>query len=103
MSNNIIPDPEEFEWDDGNSTKNWQKHGVMREEAEQAFFNFPNFIFETKAGKFKGKRYLLLGKTNNNRYLVVVFLVKGKKIRAISFRDQNKKEFEIYMKKSKDI
>ncbi len=34
-----------FEWDQGNSTKNWEKHGVSQSECEQAFFNSPVAIF----------------------------------------------------------
>ena len=30
-----------FEWDDGNSEKNWIRHRVSRQECEQVFFNRP--------------------------------------------------------------
>ena len=30
-----------FEWDDGNSEKNWIRHRVSRGEAEQVFFHQP--------------------------------------------------------------
>lgn len=30
-----------FEWDKGNNDKNWRKHRVSREEAEQVFSNRP--------------------------------------------------------------
>jgi len=36
-----FPLPIEFEWDEGNSYKNWHKHGVEREEAEQVFAKKP--------------------------------------------------------------
>ena len=32
-----------FQWDDGNATKNWEKHDVSQTEREQVFFNrLPN-------------------------------------------------------------
>lgn len=33
-----------FEWDAGNNNKNWRKHGVSREEAEQVFSNRPLLV-----------------------------------------------------------
>jgi uncharacterized DUF497 family protein len=31
----------EFDWDEGNPLKNWEKHGVTHLESEQVFFNAP--------------------------------------------------------------
>ena len=33
-----------FDWDDGNSGKNWEKHGVADFEAEEIFFNRPFIV-----------------------------------------------------------
>ncbi|KKS88417.1 MAG: hypothetical protein UV63_C0035G0001, partial [Microgenomates group bacterium GW2011_GWC1_43_11] len=35
----IFQKPIVFEWDKGNSDKNWSKHGIKNEEAEEAFFD----------------------------------------------------------------
>jgi uncharacterized DUF497 family protein len=34
----------EFEWDEGNAAKNWEKHEVSRTECEQVFFNRPLIV-----------------------------------------------------------
>jgi len=57
----------EFDWDDYNSGKNLQKHGVFDEEIEQVFEN-PNIVMQhTKifrsaycAGCHNGGRYLFM-------------------------------------------
>ena len=33
-----------FEWDEGNITKNWDKHDVAMVECEQIFFNKPLIV-----------------------------------------------------------
>lgn len=35
-----------FEWDEGNSEKNWRAHAVTRAEAEEAFGNAPVVVAE---------------------------------------------------------
>lgn len=87
---------EEFEWDEGNIEKNKDKHGVEREECEEAFTNQPVRIFDDEVHSAKEKRYGVLGKTNNGRCLVVFFTIRSKKIRVISARDQGKKDRKIY-------
>ena len=41
MSTDLLNNCEGFEWDEGNVTKNWEKHRVSRIECEQVFFNRP--------------------------------------------------------------
>ena len=81
----------EFEWDDGNSEKNWLKHKVSRIEAEQVFFNSPLIVVVDEKNSKVEPRYFLLGKTNDERYLTIVATVRGTKIRVISARDMHKK------------
>ena len=38
---------EGFEWDDGNSRKSAEKHGVSQAEAEQVFLNEPLLLAKT--------------------------------------------------------
>ena len=33
-----------FQWDNGNSDKNWIKHKVSRSECEEIFFNLPLIV-----------------------------------------------------------
>jgi uncharacterized DUF497 family protein len=41
-------------------------------------------------------RYLILGKTNQERFLTVIFTIRKNKIRVISARDMKRKEKSIY-------
>ncbi|MEK7458351.1 MAG: BrnT family toxin [Patescibacteria group bacterium] len=85
-----------FEWDGGNSTKNWLKHKVSWNEIEDVFFNKPLLLKSDKKHSQIETRYWALGKTNANRGLFMSFTLRGRKIRIISARDQNKKERNVY-------
>ena len=72
------------------------RHRVTRGECEQFFFNEPLFVFDdTKHSKVE-QRWFLLGRTDADRPLFLVFTVREKLIRVISARDMNRKEREIY-------
>ena len=85
-----------FDWDDGNSSKNWYKHQVSKRESEQVFFNKPIIVFEDIKHSDSEIRYYLLGKTNKNRLLMIVFTIREDLIRLISARDMSKKERSFY-------
>jgi len=91
-----------FEWDSGNSDKNWIKHKVSRLECEEVFFNEPFYIYDYKSHSQSENRYYLLGITNEKRSMFLVFTIRKDKIRIISARDINKKERIIYEKLKKD-
>jgi hypothetical protein len=85
-----------FEWDEGNSTKNWIKHKAIWHEIEEVFFNTPLLIKADDKHSHTETRYWALGKTNAQRRLFITFTLRGNKIRVISARDQNKKERSVY-------
>ena len=85
-----------FEWDGNNINKNWDKHWVSFYECEEIFFNEPLVVSEDVVHSMHEKRYFVLGRTNAERHLFVVFTVRNKKIRVISARDMNKKERRFY-------
>ncbi|MCK5137820.1 MAG: BrnT family toxin [Bacteroidales bacterium] len=89
-----------FDWDDGNSEKNWILHQVSRNESEQVFFNAPIVVGDDISHSQSDKQWFLLGKTDTNRLLFVVFTVREELIRVISSRDMGKKERRIYHEKS---
>jgi len=89
-----------FEWDQGNSGKNEQKHAVTDRECEEAFFNRPRVIAPSFARSHEEARYVALGKTNKNRLLTVVFTIRHQKIRVISGRPMSKKERGVYEKEA---
>ena len=89
-----------FDWNDGNSKKNWILHQVSRNESEQVFFNAPIVVGDDISHSQSEERWFLLGKTGANRLLFVVFTVREELIRVISSRDMSKKERRIYHEKS---
>lgn len=95
----ILKDCTGFDWDDGNSSKNWLKHQVSKRESEQVFFNEPIIVFEDIKHSKSESRYYLLGKTDKHRLLMIVFTIRGNSIRLISARDMSKKERSFYENK----
>ena len=91
-----VPQPIEFEWDDGNKDKNWIKHRVARTEAEEVFFDANKKLLRDIIHSSSEDRYILLGKTLAGRLLFIVFTIRGNKIRVISARDMNRKEKPLY-------
>jgi uncharacterized DUF497 family protein len=88
-----------FAWDKGNEQKNWLKHKVTSEEAEEVFDDDSRMLFEDiKHSNIQEKRFILFGKTQNTRKLVIVFTIRGEKARIISARPMNRKEAIIYEK-----
>jgi uncharacterized DUF497 family protein len=95
----LLKDCTGFDWDEGNSEKNWKNHQVTRIESEQVFFNLPIILGDDKKLSQDEKRFYLLGRTEFNRLLFVVFTIRNNRIRIISARDMSKKERSIYYEK----
>ena len=98
-----------FEWDAGNIDKNRVKHGVSNaecEECEEVFFNTPLLIRSDSSHSGGEARNAAFGRTDADRPLFIVFLVRKNCIRVISARDMTDKELEVYrdrLKKSAKI
>lgn len=98
----ILPEPLLFEWDKGNVNKNFNKHNVTNQEAEEIFSSDPIFLFEDeKHTLLSEKRYIIWGETKNNRKLAIIFTRRNINIRIISARDMNRKERRNYEQKTK--
>lgn len=91
-----------FDWDDANTLKNWERHRVAPEEAEDAFFNEPFVVRSDLRHSKREKRYYALGQTGAGRRLFVVFTVRRKLIRVISVRDMNRNESDTYERYEKE-
>jgi uncharacterized protein len=88
-----------FEWDKGNELKNWLKHKVANNEAEEAFYDERRLITEdTKHSTEEELRFILFGKTKQGRVLFIIFTIRDEKVRVISARDADRKEVEFYEK-----
>jgi uncharacterized DUF497 family protein len=98
----ILSFAQDFEWDEGNIKKNWERHGVSHIECEEIFFNKPIIVKKDELHSTREDRYFVLGKTDTGRMLFIVFTLRGNKIRIISARDMNRKEKIIYEKIQKD-
>lgn len=85
-------DLEGFQWDEGNSSKNWTSHGVSQSEAEQVFLNRPVVVTGDVAHSGREARYFTYGRTDGGRPLTVVFTVRGKLARVISARPMSRRE-----------
>jgi uncharacterized protein len=95
-----------FEWDEGNSTKNWEKHAVSNEESEEVFTNEPFFYVEDAKHSEIEPRYNAFGRTNENRRLFITFTVRNGRIRVISARPMSKVEregFDEYIKRNSKL
>jgi uncharacterized DUF497 family protein len=85
-----------FDWDEANAQKNWERHQVTPEEAEDVFFNDPLVVRGDIRHSRREKRYYALGQTSRGRRLFVAFTIWRKLIRVISVRDMNGRELEFY-------
>ena len=92
-----LPEFEGFDWDQGNIDKNWLAHHVTPQEAEQVFFNLPLLVVDDEKHSRTEKRYFVLGQTDENRPLFIVFTMRKGRIRVISARDMNRKERKVYL------
>jgi hypothetical protein len=90
-----------FDWDEGNSDKNWILHQVSDSESEEVFFNRPLIVADDKKHSIAEKRHYVLGRTDANRYLFVAFTIRNNLIRVISARDMNNNETTRYYEKIK--
>lgn len=89
-----------FNWDEGNSRKNSEKHSVSQSESEQIFFNEPLLVLEDSKHSQDEARYHALGETDDGRRLHITFTLRadGTLLRVISARDMHRKERAIYAK-----
>ena len=91
-----------FEWDEGNAQKNWERHRVTEEEAEDVFFNQPLIVRSDVRHSDLEKRYYALGQTCAARYLFVAFTIRRALLRVISVRDMNRKERNVYARREEE-
>jgi uncharacterized DUF497 family protein len=85
-----------FQWDEGNATKNWDRHDVSQAECEDVFFNRPLVIRRDKRHSAAEARHYALGRTDTDRLLFVCFTIRADRIRVISARDMTPGETERY-------
>jgi uncharacterized DUF497 family protein len=87
---------EGFEWDAGNSDKNWHDHLVRQAEAEQVLLNRPVVCAADLKHTRTEARFFTLGRTDSGRHLAIVFTTRGKLVRVISARPMSRAERRAY-------
>lgn len=93
----MLEDIEGFEWDEGNSNKNWHGHEVTDAECEELFANRPIIVaLDVKHSKDGEARHTALGHTNKGRWLFAAFTIRNLLIRVITCRDMNDREVRRY-------
>ena len=97
----IISNCKGFEWDEGNSNKNWYLHRVTDGECEDVLFNLPLVVAADAKHSNREKRFYALGRTENNRWLFIAFTVRENLIRVVSARDMTGREQRKYAEKIK--
>jgi uncharacterized DUF497 family protein len=85
----------DFDWDNGNTNKNWIKHGVHPQECE-SIFSYKMVVIDDSKHSHIEKRYTVFGVTSEGRLLYVAITIRNNKIRVISARDQSKRERKFY-------
>ncbi len=78
-------DDYDFDWDEGNEEKLLLRHFVRAQEVEQMFYNGAQ-VRRIRDG------HIAIGRTDNGRWLHVVFEVRDARIRAYSARDLTPRE-----------
>ena len=85
-----------FDWDEWNIAKIWEKHQVSQAECEQVFFNEPLVAGEDIEHSDQEQRLFVLGVTDQDRELFLVFTLREDRIRVITARDMSRKERRVY-------
>ena len=87
-----------FEWDEGNDTKSYLKHGVTKRQSEEVFLDENLLTTVDYKHSRQEKRYIAIGETFEGKCLFIAFTLRGSKIRIISARKASKKERSCYEK-----
>ena len=92
-----FPDLTGFQWDAGNSEKNWLVHEVSQAEVEQAFYNRPVLVSPDSGHSPVAARHYVLGRSNAGRTLAIAFTVRRTLVRPTMARDTSRRERRLYV------
>jgi hypothetical protein len=87
-----------FDWDDGNSRKSLDKHGVDQSGAEQVFRDPLLLVLDDDKHSGAEERFHAYGQATTGRLLLVSFTLRhnGTVLRVISARDMSRREKNRY-------
>lgn len=86
----------EIQWDPAKGDANLNKHGVAFEEAATAFADPLSLTIQDPLQSQGESRFVLIGRAQAGRLLVVVHVERGDSIRVISARTATRKERKTY-------
>ena len=90
-----------FEWDASKARRNQSAHGVTFGEAVSAFADPLGQIVDDRRHSRSEQRFALLGQSERDRLLVVMFTERGARIRVISARRATRTERRQYEEASR--
>ncbi len=96
-----LPKVLRFNWDRNNIDKNRQKHDILPKEAESVFINEEAIVFADVKHSEREDRFVILGRSQEQRNLFIIFTFREEKIRVVSVRRMHRKEVEKYEKAKK--
>ena len=85
-----------FEWDESKKISNSEKHGISLEVAKTLFVTPLAEIFDDPQHSIDDIRQIIIGHSNQNQLLLVVFTERFGMIRIISARLATRRERESY-------
>ena len=85
-----------FEWDSAKAATNLLKHGVSFDEAKTVFGDWKAIRTPDYGHSASEHRYLLVGKSDHGRVVVVVYTVRPPSTRIISARLADRGERSAY-------
>ncbi len=85
-----------FEWDSNKARTNFVKHHVAFEEATTIFGDKNSITIKNADVVIGERRFITIGKSSNDRIIVVIHTDRGEKIRIISARSASRKERKQY-------
>ncbi|MEG3437416.1 BrnT family toxin [Pannus brasiliensis CCIBt3594] len=86
----------EFEWNEEKAKANQRKHGISFEEASTVFDDPLSINFDDPDHSVGENRYLIIGLSDQGKFLLVSYTERERKIRLISARLVTPKERRYY-------
>jgi uncharacterized protein len=89
-----VADEIRFDWDEANMG-HVARHGVTPEEAQEALANDPLEVGSKYVNE--EERFRSVGRTDSERWLLVVSTDRGEKTRVITAYDASKRNIKLYL------
>lgn len=85
-----------FEWDEKKAAENLRRHRVSFDEATTVFEDSLFLIFSDVRHSLREQRFIITGRSNQGRLLVVAYTQREDRARLISARKATHQEYKDY-------